>query len=393
MRVAVVIPRYRPVFGGAENQAALLSAHLLKSGIDMPFLLTKRISRELPRSQRIDGVPVRRVGVPGIGRWSDYAFCMAVLRFLLRRRHDYDLVHCHGSALIGATVALVAKWTGRPAVVKLSTLGELLGPDFAHAGPRPGAGVRARVAAFARRHSHMVALNRDGERELLTAAPTEPYSVIPNGVDTTHFRPPCPARRKAARDQLGVRPQEVVFAFSGRFVRRKGVDVLLDAFARARARSPRPLRLVLAGSGDLQTDSTATLVEARLADRTSGVLHFEEPADVRPALHAADAFVFPSLREGLPNAVLEAMAVGLPCLLSDIPAHRELADANPRAAVTLTAPRDADALADAMLAFASGPHPAAAAGGDRDCVLADAFRIERVADAYRRLYSRLAVKA
>lgn len=390
VRVAVVIPRFAPVFGGAENQCRLLNARLLEGGgVVIPFVLTRRIAPQLPARAEVDGVPVRRLGAPGISRWREYAFYAAAALRLVAHRHRYDVIHCHTTNIVGFFMVVAGRVARRPVLLKLSSSGELLS-GFVPAGAgttlsrRVLSRLRRRLATFTAAHAHTVALNAEGLDELTRAGAVR-TTLIPNGVDARRFRPATCDERSAARAAVGARPDEVLFLYTGRFAQPKGIDVLLPAFQRLRDGVGASARLVLVGSGDLQVDSSADLLAAE-----RGGVHVHEPTDdVRPFLAASDAFVFPSRREGLPNAVLEAIAAGLPCVLSDIAPHRELADAHPSHPVVLFRSGDVDALAGAMRRAHELVVEARGARRPRESRLGASFDIDTVAAGYAAIYRRL----
>jgi glycosyltransferase involved in cell wall biosynthesis len=127
------------------------------------------------------------------------------------------------------------------------------------------------------------------------------------------------AERDCARAALGFAPHEFVVAWAGRFDRVKRLHVVVRT---AEVLSTIPSRFVLAGDGPQRSAIEQML---RLSGAAGRVLMLGWRADVNPVLAAADAFLFPSRTEGMPNALLEAMARGLACVVSDIPVHRELA--------------------------------------------------------------------
>lgn len=347
----VVIPRYAPVFGGAENQCRLLNRQLVGSNrVTIVSVLTSRIQRSVPARELIDGIPVRRLGTAGVGRWAFYWYFLSTAAYLVAQRTRYDVIHCHGTSLVGFVATLAGWVSGKPVVVKLSTNGELLrsysGPDR---GRREGLWARLHrlMGAFTVRHAHTIALNGQGLAELRAAGAPRAL-VIPNGVDTTVFRRPTVAERAAARARLGLPDSAVVFAFTGRFVRRKGLDLLLPAFRTLlAARGAQAVRLVLVGSGELQEESIAeALTPERLGpDMARAVQLIPATDDVRPFLFAGDVFVMPSTHEGLSNAVLEAIACGMVCVLSDIPPHQELRERSPDHPIYLFSSGDSHALA------------------------------------------------
>ncbi len=158
--------------------------------------------------------------------------------------------------------------------------------------------------------------------------PVHKMEVIGNGVDCARFMPPSAAQRQNARQLLALPADAPVVLSVGSVVPRKGMHLLLRAWPEVLRQHPRA-RLVIAGTLgrratfvdkaaalDAYTQEILELIQ-RLPDPASVVLSGRHVDEVRDYYHAADMFVFASEREGLPNAVIEAMACGLPSVLAD----------------------------------------------------------------------------
>jgi len=151
----------------------------------------------------------------------------------------------------------------------------------------------------------------------------ERMTVIYNGVDQDFFGP-CDKEEKAAlRSRLNLPPDKHIFLTVGFLSKIKDPVTILQAFSQGNAHGTAIL--VLLGDGPLQGTCL------RLADANSNVRAVGFVRNVRDYLRAADTFVSASLTEGCPNAVMEALACGLPVVLSDIPQHREILAFNERA--------------------------------------------------------------
>ena len=170
------------------------------------------------------------------------------------------------------------------------------------------------------------------------------------GVDTSHFRPAEASSRTSARDALGIGPGDVVLVFVGRLHRDKGLATLIEAYGQLRASHTQPIWLVTAGEveGDAKWRS---VVKQWLAE--PGVIALGQCDDVRPVYAVADVAVLPSLREGLPNVVLEASACGIPVVVTDSVGTRDAAVDGLTGRVVPTG--DASALAAALSEIISRP--------------------------------------
>jgi glycosyltransferase involved in cell wall biosynthesis len=143
--------------------------------------------------------------------------------------------------------------------------------------------------------------------------------VIPRGRDPMLYPPADALRRRRTRESLGWYDQPVVLAVA-RHEFPKGLDLLLRAVARLPPASS--VNLVIAGRRGAET---AALERLAVALGLSDSIRYLGPRDDVPdLLSAADLFVLPSPWEGLPNALIEAMAVGTPIVAADIPPVREV---------------------------------------------------------------------
>lgn len=162
------------------------------------------------------------------------------------------------------------------------------------------------------------------------------------GIDLEYFNPELPDVRSAA---AAIRKDDrFTFIFVGRLVGDKGINELVAAFAAVNREYPST-RLLLVGPQESTLDplSDATLAEIETNPDIEAV---GRQNDVRPWLAASDALVFPSYREGFPNVVIEAGAMGLPSIVTDINGSREIVVHGENGVVVPT--RDVVALAAAM---------------------------------------------
>jgi glycosyltransferase involved in cell wall biosynthesis len=207
--------------------------------------------------------------------------------------------------------------------------------------------------------------------------------VIPNGVDLAAADAALAAARPSARTALGLYPSDLAVAFVGRLHRQKGLKQLLGAFFTLLQSHPTA-KLLLAGDGPERAGLETAVAGLRLQPfvRFLGAL----PAPW-PLLAAADLFVLPSLWEGMPNALLEAMAAGLPCVATAVGAVPEVAAAGEEA--LLVPPGDAAPLLRAILELADDPARRRALGARARRRVEERFRIEATVARTEELYDGL----
>jgi L-malate glycosyltransferase len=141
--------------------------------------------------------------------------------------------------------------------------------------------------------------------------------VTYNGLDTERFRPD-PEARKRQRAALGVAPDEILIGNTSTLRAPKGVDDFLRAAASVV--KTLPARILLVGDGPLRAELERLAAELHIAERT---IFAGAQTDVRPWLAATDIAVMSSHAEGFSNSILEYMACGLPCVVSDVGGNAE----------------------------------------------------------------------
>ncbi|TRX37107.1 glycosyltransferase family 4 protein [Flavobacterium restrictum] len=145
-----------------------------------------------------------------------------------------------------------------------------------------------------------------------------------NGIDTAYFSPDkiSETQQKYLRISLGIQNDDFVFVFVGRLVGDKGINELVLAFKNANQHNKR-LKLLLVGTPEMDLDPLQAVTQLEIAHHKNIIsVGFQE--DIRPYLAISDALVFPSYREGFPNVVLQAGAMGLPAIVTNINGCNEI---------------------------------------------------------------------
>lgn len=169
------------------------------------------------------------------------------------------------------------------------------------------------------------------------------------GIDLDYFSPQLP---EVQADATKIRkPGIFTFVFVGRLVRDKGINELVEAFERLNKEYP-DTRLILVGRQEPNLDPLKPETLAKMSNNKN-IERVGQQDDVRPWLAASDVFVFPSYREGFPNVVIEAGAMGLPSIVTNINGSREIIIEGKNG--TIIPPRDTDALYQAMKRIISNP--------------------------------------
>ena len=306
LEVGIVRQRYTP-FGGAERFVADALVALSRENVALSLY-----TRRWPGGDSTTFTPV--ICDPfHIGNvWRDWSFARCVRNRW--RQHRPHLVQSHeriaGCDIFRAGDGVHRVWLAerRRGMTPLEKLLLALNPYHhytlaAEARMFTDAGLRAVIC-----NSKLV---RDQIASLFDVPATKLH-VIYNAVDALRFAPPRPPARAAMRRELALPDDAVVFMFVGSGYARKGVANVLAALA-ALARSTPNVRLVVAGKERRLDEYRRRAHALGVVDR---VIFRGAETNVARLLHAADAFVLPTIYDPLPNAVLEAMATGLPVITS-----------------------------------------------------------------------------
>lgn len=386
-RVLMVVGAYAPEIAGGSLQCRTL-VHALADRVRFSIFTTTS-DRAVAIDDRVDGVPVRRMFVDAKRPITKLTAAGRLARLAPALIASHDVLHFHGFTEKMLPLVVAAKLGGRRTIEKMTSLGW---DDPVSIRTRP----RGRwLAAAMARVDRFVAINPAMEQRCEAAGvPRARVRLIPNGVDTARFAPVDAARRAHLRAQLGLPPSAIIVAFVGFWSREKGPHVLFEAWRAARAASGPPTALVYIGStspahAEVDASLVAHVRDQIRAERLDDAVHFVEhtPA-VEAYLQAADVFALPSTREGMSNALLEAMSSGVPSIATAIPG---VTDAMIDDGVTgwVVPPDGTHVLADRLrVLFADADLRARVGRAARASVLAR-FSIGAVAGAYFSLYTEL----
>ena len=308
---------------------------------------------------RVVGVAMRRP----ISPLHDLRSLLRLIRVFRRERPDM----VHSITPKAGLLSMIAAWVCR-VPVRLHTFTGLVFPT--------ATGLKKKILMLTDRitcacATHIVPEGEGVKNDLINYGITrKPLRVLGygnvRGVDMQHYsRTP----EVMAAAQPIMRSDVFTFVFVGRVVRDKGINELVEAFVRLHQAEPAT-RLILVGRFEDNLDPVSG--KTRLAiERCDAIEAVGSQSDVRPWLAAADALVFPSYREGFPNVVIEAGALDLPSIVTDINGSREIIVHGKNGVIV--PPRDADALYAAMMRFVQQPRQVAEMAANAREMIASRF--------------------
>ena len=370
---------FHPDYSGSAVQAYNLSQHLRRLGA-APSILAANLSGG-PAYELMDGIPVHRVPVWKSGPFQIPSFWMSAAAFFIRHRGSFDLLHAHGTLQHGIA-SLAGRALSKPSILKVAMADSDLA--FERQGRLNGGANRIMVRRFDRYIATTGAIAAEMRARGLDE---RRITLIPNGVDTERFVPLNPQDRAVIRRELGF-PDAPLVSCVAIINERKNIDGALRMWRGAVERGI-PGHLALIGpipepGGPYHT----TLLDYVAAHRLEGRVTFLGKRDpIVPFLQASEVFLFPSKQEGMPNSVLEAMACGLPCLVSASAGTEEIVSEGEDG--YLCPADDESAFVDRLTRLLSTPALRAAMGDRARENAVSRYSLRGVADRYRELYAEL----
>ena len=377
-RVLMYTAYFEPEYSGAALQALTLARELRRRGHQIEFVTNRWPG--LSDSLVVEGFSVNRLEPGRSRRHREFRLWFNLTRHVWARRRQLDILHSHGAYFTHAFIGPLARITGMKSLVKAS-----LAQDDLQGLSRPIIGKVHRLMLHC--IDACVAISRDLVQEF-GAGGLNPERIhyLPNGVDTDRFRQAGAEQVCALRSAMGLPADQPIALYVGVLDQRKNILWLAEQWVEQDAFGTGAQLLAVGPQG---RDDPNGKLRARLAElaRTHPqrfALHDFHP-DVTPYYQCADLLVLPSLKEGLPNVVLEAMACSLPCVVARASGSRELIVEGENGFTYV--PDDSASLAAAVRRCLS---PEGAGMGEKGRCMAEArYSIRAVADQYEALYAQL----
>ncbi len=387
MKILFILSQFYPLEGGAERQALLLARYLSKKGANID-IITGRWKRKLPRREMIQGVQIFRNFTLGqswnsalMRYFSGFVYMISLAWFLLVRGPRYEVFHVHQAFYPAFISALLSRILEKPLMIKVGGGGE--GNNdlrLMKSGRYPFGKWMLKTILKADR---FIAISSQIEKELIDLGIPEGKIVpIPNGVE-------IPEAWK--QDYKLNKPGRVVFA--GRLNPEKRCDLLIQAILKII--NETSIHCDIFGDGPLKQPLGEEIDRLGLGSAIRLKGHRE---DLQDSLPEYDVFVLPSGAEGMSNALLEAMARGLPCVVSGIPPNRDLVDPEHECGDPgegefqvgrcglFFRPGDSKGLAEALQYLCDDEEVRRNIGVNARARIAGDFSIEGVAERYLALY-------
>ncbi len=279
--------------GGAETFLMKIYRQLDRTRYQMDFCVQKKENFYAPEIQRLGGKLHYKTSIPLLSLWQQYQ---------LVKKEKYQYVMCLSEYSSGSLDLLVAKWGGAKQLIMRST------------NSYSNSKMRIFVNKLFRGLANSICTVKIAPSAIaaqFTFGDTSNVHLLPNGLNTEQFTFSSQTRTQLRKDLKAT--DKLVVGHIGRFDPQKNHTFLLKIFAEIKKQHPQAV-LWLLGKGKFETAIKKQASQLGILD---SILFLGIRSDIPALLSAMDVFIFPSLFEGMPNAVIEAQTTGLPCLISN----------------------------------------------------------------------------
>ena len=311
LKVLMVISQFYPIIGGAEKQAQLLARKLIEKDVEVQ-VVTGWWKLGTQRKEIIDGVPVFRnfcfwgiFGIKGLRPFGVLIYMVTLALYLFIHRREYDLIHVHQVLYPAFLSVFVGKRILRkPVIAKIGCTG--MTSDLINIKRFPLGNFQ--LSYITKHLDCLVATNQEGIDEFRAIGySNKRIQYIPNGVSLS-----LPKRIRFYNN--------ITVILAARLDYQKGIDILLRAWAEI-LKAEHKVKLLILGYGPLEKELKQLASSLNINKFVDFIGLVSDPENY---LKKSDIFILPSRAEGMSNALLEAMCIGLACIATNIDGNKEL---------------------------------------------------------------------
>ena len=314
MKLLVVSHEFPPIGGGGANACFFLTKGFVEKGHEVTLVTANY--QNLPENEFINGVHIIRVN--SLRAHKEHCSFKEMLSYLmkaypvadkLQRENKYDVCLVFFGIPSGPIGYLLKKKYKLPYVIRFGG-GDV--PGFQERFTKVYKLIAPAIKVIWKNADALIA-NSQGLKDMaLDFYDKKFFDIIPNGVDTEVFYP----IEKEESDEFKI-------LFVSRLIERKGLQFIIPELKRIQDNIHKKIKLIVVGDGPYR----GTLEQIAQENSVSGMIQFvgqKEKDGIVPYYQNADLFILPSAKEGMPNVVLEAMACGLPIVMTSCEGSKEL---------------------------------------------------------------------
>ena len=318
MKILAISHEFPPIGGGGANACYFLTKGFVEKGHEVTLVTANY--QGMPESEIVNGVRVIRVNSKRAHK--EHCSFKEMLSYLLKaypvanklqKRENFDVCLVFFGIPSGPIGYMLKKKYKLPYVIRFGG-GDV--PGFQERFTKVYKIIAPAIKLIWKKADALIA-NSQGLKDMaLDFYNKKPFDVIPNGVDTEVFYPSV----KEESDEFKI-------LFVSRLIERKGLQFIIPQLKKIQDSTEKSVKLIVVGDGPYRETLERIAEENHVSDMVEFVGQ-KGKEEIVPFYHNADLFILPSAKEGMPNVVLEAMACGLPIIMTPCEGSKELIDGN-----------------------------------------------------------------
>jgi glycosyltransferase involved in cell wall biosynthesis len=318
LRIYVPIFNFYPIFGGAEKQAEKIFTELVKLGVEV-HIITAKQNNNTPASEIYKGINIIRLPFIYNGeiqlfkKISSFIFMLEVFLFLVLNRNKYDILQNFFIDKYTFITVLCSILFKKPVIIREANISKSVkGKENFDKSL-----IQRLLYKIYRKSSAIIALTEEIQEEFINIFKfcNNKIHIIPNGVENFAL-----IEKKDVRKKLGLKDDALIGIIAARLDKQKNHIAVFKAWKHLVNNYP-DATLICLGAGQ-EKNYYQTFIND--IDCKDNIILAGTKNNISEYYQAADFFILPSFYEGMSNALLEAMNLGIPCIVSDIRANRFL---------------------------------------------------------------------
>jgi len=384
INVCMISLNYYPNFSGPDLQAHRVNRSLNNSNINI-FVVTRNLGS---RENSLDEVIIYRLPRKRVlkkdSRSSLIIWILSVIYYLIKNRKKYQIVHLLSGYTYSAIFTLIAGCLLRKQIVVKNSLAR--GAFFKNS-------IRKKInLTVFKKYAHVISISSETRDELINANFREGRTVfIPNGIELNRFSPVKFEEKNKIKKKLFLDKTKKYGIFVGGLNERKGIDLLTESIKYIIDKIPNFQLLLLGNFSNISFKKRIFHILEK-NNIKEYVIFLGRRENVSDFLKASDIFLFPSLREGLPNSLLEAMATSLPAVCFSIGGVTDIVVNDFNGILINNKLRDPKKLATIIVSLLKDKEKIDYLAKNAMLSIKEKYNIIEIANKYKKLYIALASK-
>ena len=376
MNIALLTEKYTPDIGGLAISSERIARLLTSTGHNIRvFSPTLNLLPSEKQIHNSNGVSVTRFGISK--RMDDTLVDWFELIVEEHKREPFDVLQAYFLPKAGFVATYAGKYLNIPSIVSIR------GNDIERAAFDP---VKFSHVIYALQNASTITTNAKELAKKAKAFVNKEVHIIPNGVDTDHFKPTSKNNDLANALGLGNDP---VIGFVGELRKKKGLETLLPAYAQTCEQHPMTLLIIgeVRQGDDKNFFDQFQLANPNLHIIVTGYIPYN---DLPSYYSLIDILVHPSLRDGMPNAILEAMACEIPVIATPVGGIKDILQ-NETNGITVHI-NDETMLTEKIIELLNNPKKQISLGKNARKIIINKFMLEKELQANLNIYQSLGIK-